>query len=157
MPHQYDAQDKRAPVALSVMGGSAFGGGPIHLLCLALGYLFHDWVESGDQLHRVAELAAGRVAQSCVDSCSVDCEITQEHHNHFGWEVKLVITGSLLSIPLWVWLVLRCIRGSPTVTTGYPTTWSAESTPSSRDDRRHLAQLQIAEIRARGRRHGAGQ
>lgn len=143
----------------TVMGtpGSGFGSG--HLLSLIFGYLAKQFLSDTVGLERRLQLAVAdqigesgeRCAKACASSCGqCDLEPCEKVHN---W--KFTLSVSLLSISTLGWIFLLIwwwlCRGKSVV---HRVEVPVDSSPESLDLRRHRAQLQLSEIRARARTHG---
>ena len=85
------------------MGGPAFGGGPAHLVCVALGYLCKSWFGAGISAGRRGNQHGG---DRCAEACRVDCSVNQNHFDiKFYWGIALTlfsIVGRLLLLLRWL-------------------------------------------------------
>ena len=144
----------------TVMGtpGSGFGSG--HLLSLIFGYLAKQFLSDTVGLERRLQLAVAdqigesgeRCAKACASSCGqCDLEPCEKVHS---W--KFTLSVSLLSISTLGWIFLLIwwwlCRGKSCGASGRGP--GGFNQPESLDLRRHRAQLQLSEIRARARTHG---
>lgn len=148
-PHRMMLKTK-ATARERAMGGAPFGSGVGHLVCTLLGAGLHSWfgpqVDQDLLVRRVASVASDR----CVEHCRVDCSqyiVEQQFH----WRLSVGLT--LFSITGWFIVVLYSWCGGRKPVSAPIVPRSEESSPSSLEDRKSLAHLQLAEVRARGQRH----
>lgn len=139
------------------MGVSAIGGVSGHILTLALGFLGSQFFGTGSSLQDTIQEATRLASERCIEGCRIDCNVVTEQHSHFEWHSAFNIGLSLVSISGWLSFACWWLRRRKQTVTVSRIPESVDSSPSGVDDRRQLALLQLAEVRARGRRNGSAQ
>ena len=156
MIHSCSSQKERFE-RVAYMGAPVSSSGLTHLISAAVGFLASQWSSDQQALIRAVR-EAGQVAETrCLEGARQSFECPQNINNSYraDWKIYFSVTllsvGGLFCLLCWV----ACRRATRQQTPALER--DSDSSPDSLEGRKRLAHLQLAEIRARGRRHGTGQ
>ena len=139
--------------------GSLYPGFSLsHVLTAIVGYLarqvLHDQSAFEQSLSRALAEQTSAAGTQCAEACASNCGCCEAvPSTHYHLKLAFSIGGGLISFFLFVaWF---CRRSQKTrVSRKSDLTLEEESSPDSLSQKRFRAQLQLAEVKARARRHG---
>ncbi len=144
------------------MGSGLFGFGTVgYLITLLAGIGVQYIVKQPSDLERVIATAVSEGAAGAVDKCIQACEsVTPPEPKCLSAELRLSnhlslgISITCLLISVVGWTLILCGRRSRIQIEKGQELKPIDDSPSSADHLRHLARLQLAEVRSRGKKHG---
>ena len=144
------------------MGSGLFGFGPVgYLITLLAGTGVQYIVKQPSDIERLIASAVSEGAAGAVDKCIQACEgvsqpepkcVSAEFRFSSHLSLGISITCLLISVAGWIWILWG--RHSKCQSVKVEQAKPLEDSPSSADHLRHIARLQLAEVRSRSRKYG---
>ena len=131
-----------------------------HIITLLGGFFIEHWWNGRSNWEQVIQSSIGRAGQQAATICArectpkdieaVECPPVQTYSLHLGLSVTIL----LISCVGWIFVSCRWCLTRGRAVRKKEIEAEVDQSPSNIEDRRNLAQLQLAELRARSRRNG---